>query len=311
MERNPEAVLTFLRRRPPLGLLNQKSHERKALLAWGKRDPLPAYQFACRHHGEYLAADEMLEACLQQDVDLGLRLIEEGPYRNSFSQGDFSWIKADPARICERLAAMKAGYLQDDFLKEASRIWAETDLEAARSFALGLPGPRADVALSGILAAVPSGKAAELLMQAGSLGRRGMAVRALMNRWGRENAADAVAWAVESLPPAVLPGAMSALADNVLPYPQYASDEALPALLGQLSPAAWQALSKGPSSLEPLLSRVLPHAPDWTVEDLANDWLKQEAKPLSDPANHPAWFANLTPERIAELGRLQVLASED
>ncbi|RYD30858.1 MAG: hypothetical protein EOP86_19125, partial [Verrucomicrobiaceae bacterium] len=294
-EKNPQRLLHFLRCMPPLSLPDQRRLEEEALMAWGAKELVPAFEFACRHHGEYQAADRLLREWLDRDLDTGLQLLTHHLLPESIRPGDpaeLSWVLKDPAKVCAKLVTMRnalpsvrntdqlwvgtmVGVRPDDqrraFIGAAFQKWAGSDPTASTAFIQSLRGADASAALNGVCGSLPIPEAARLLETFPRPESVELAAPEFTKRWAETDFPAALKWCGENLPPAAGDGCLVRLGielRNGLPV----EDAALRQSLEDFPWWAWQRMIEpGLHNQElELHLRLLPLAPnDETLRNLA------------------------------------------
>lgn len=294
--REPQALVHFLRRMPPLSFLNQREVEKRSLIDWGAREPQEAFEFACLHEAEYHAVGPLLQTWLNKDLDQGLALLTSRSLRQDIGLADYAWIWKDPQKACEGLCAVRDDYLRHQLLSKAAATWASRDPAAAARLAGSLHGDDIGAVLGGVVEAIPIPEAARLIETFKRKDQTTPAAAALIRRWEKEDPAAALNWAASSLSPLdehrVLAGLGIRLAYQLKPDPA-----ALGAMLQGLPHSSWlNLIGAGNCTIEqPVAALLIPYAPDDMVLRRLSDTL-----PL-DPAHPPEWFTRLTPEQAAKV----------
>lgn len=322
-EQNPQRLLHFLRGMPPLSLPGQRRLEEEALMAWGAKEPVPAFEFACRHHGEYQAADRLLREWLDRDLDTGLSLLTHHLLPESIMPGDpeeLSWVLKDPGKVCAKLVTMRNAlpptelidpFARDDtigvssndqrraFIKAAFHVWAGSDLPAATAFLTSLHGADAGAALNGACQVMSIPEAAKLLETFPRPEPVQLAAPELAQRWAETDFSAALKWSVENLPPAAGNDCLGRLGIE-LRHGLPVEDAALRQSLGDFPWWAWQRM------IEPGLHNQELKLPLRLLSLAPNDeTLRNLAKALRYREDHSAeWLTRVPPdlaERIRQL----------
>ena len=307
--RNPEALLHFLRRLPPLTVLRQNDREKEALLIWSDRAPVAAFDFACRHHEEYQVVDAILRSWLVKDLKQGLDLLNSRLLPAEIQPGDCSWIRQNPALACPRLVQMRDRSQRNAFVSAACRVWAGDDPSAAIQFAQSQHGETTGVALGGVVEVIPIPQAAFLLEKFDRPQWTTPAAAALATRWAAQDFPAALKWSMENLPPSSGSAARYAIG-LALGQGSKVPEAALADSLNALPPWAWRDLLTSHGNTQPwreassyseatltpeLARRLVPYARDKEIISSMLRALRFE------PDNPPAWFSTLPEEQAGRI----------
>jgi hypothetical protein len=327
-ERKPERLLHFLRVLPPLSIPNQRQLEESALLEWGAREPVPAFEFACRHEGEYHAAERLLRQWLDTDLDTGLQLLTSRLLPETIAPGDaasLAWVLKDPAKVCASLITMRnssppddspefssnvfrhpsPGFRTDDqrtaFVRAAFQVWAGHDLKMCDRLIASLRGKDAAAGLRGISDSLPVPEAARLLESFSRPQITELAAPALARRWAESDFASALKWSVNNLPPAAGDACLDTLSQclrGALPD----DDAVLKKSLTSVPWWAWERILQTAGLNPKITLRLLKAANDDTIDD---GLIRKLAHRIGyKPEAPPSWADQLPPAMVERIARV-------